>query len=172
MARKPYLEFSVEDRHAGAYVYGYGLKHGWFEKPDKSGGCSACLTPLGKGPIEEHREDYSKVEPEETVILCCRCHRVLHMRDRYPDGWNFYRTKVREGYQWHWEKNIAPIANEMRSKSMSRAKLVNEPRDRTVLDDINDGVLLTGTPEERRERMKNLHELAERLKSGGQSTLF
>ncbi|MGW8179031.1 MAG: hypothetical protein ACWGQW_09740 [bacterium] len=172
MARKPYLEFSIDDRHAGSYVYRYGLKNGWFESPDKSAGCSACLLPFGKGPIEAHREDYSKIEPEECVIICCRCHRVLHMRDKYPEAWDFYRDKVREGYQWHWEKNIAPIANEMRSKSMSRAKLANEPRDRTVLDDINDGVLLTGTPEERRERMKNLHELAERLKSGGQSTLF
>jgi hypothetical protein len=170
VARKPYLEFSVEDRHAGSYVYRHGLKSGWFTKPDKSGGCSACRVTVG--PIESHREDYSKIEPEETVTLCCRCHRVLHMRDRYPEQWDFYREKVREGYQWHWEKNIAPIANEMRSKSTSRAKLINKPRDRTVLDDINDGVLLTGTPEERRKRMDDLHELAKRLKSGGQSSLF
>lgn len=172
MARKPYLEFSVEDRHAGAYVYNWKLKHKVFKQKDKSGGCEACKLPLGKGPIEAHREDYSRVEPEETVILCCRCHRVLHMRDRYPEAWDFYRNKVREGFQWHWEKDIRPIANEMKSMSMTRANPVNDPRDRTVLDDINDGVLLTGTPEERRKRMEELHKLAKHLKAGGQISMF
>jgi hypothetical protein len=172
MARKPYLEFSIEDRHVGASMYVYGLKNGWFENKSKENGCEACLMPLGSGPIELHREDYSIIDPSELIVICYRCHRVLHMRDRYPEGWDFYREKVREGYRWPWTKDIGPAAGAMRSMNLNGARLVNEPRDRTVLDDIHDGVYLKGTPEDRQDRLKNLYKLEAEIKSGSQVTLF
>jgi hypothetical protein len=172
MARKPYLEFSVEDRHTGSFVYSHGLKNGWFEAKDKSGGCEGCLMPYGSGPIEAHREDYSLIDPMEVVILCYRCHRVLHMRDRYPEGWEFYREKVREGFQWRWCKDIGPAAGAMRSMSMKDARLVNKPRQRTALDDIHDGVYLRGTPYDRQMRLARLYEMAEEIRSDKQDSLF
>lgn len=172
MARKPYLEFSIEDRHVGSFVYRHGLKNGWYAAKSKENGCEACLMPLGSGPIERHREDYSIIDPNEAIIICYRCHRVLHMRDKYPDGWDFYREKVREGFRWDWCKDIGPAAGAMRSKNMNAAKLLNEPRERTVLDDIHDGVYLQGTPEDRRERLNRLYKIAEEIRAEGQETLF
>lgn len=172
MARKPYLEFSIEDRHVGSFVYRHGLKVGWFEPRSKEDGCEACLMPFGNGPIELHREDYSIIDPSELVVICYRCHRVLHMRDKYPEGWDFYRDKIREGYRWPWTKDIGPAAGAMRTMNMTGAKLVNEPRSRTVLDDINDGVYLKGTKEDRRERLSRLYEMSESIKSGTQESLF
>lgn len=165
MARKPYLEFSVEDRHTGAYLYAKGIKLGLWEAPDTSAGCSACGQT--SGDIEAHREDYSKIEPDELVVLCYRCHRVLHMRDRYLDGWEFYREKVREGWRWPATKSITVTANDMKLKRLNGAKRENDPVDRTVLDDIHDGVLLTGTPEERRERMERLYDMKKNNSLGG-----
>lgn len=172
MARKPYLEFSVEDRHVGSFVYHQYLKRGIFEAKSKKGGCEACLMPFGKGPIEGHREDYSSIAPEEVIIICYRCHRVLHMRDRWPEEWDFYRNKIREGWRWPWAKDIGPVAGDMRSKNIAKAKLLNAPRGRTVLDDIHDGVYLTGTPEDRRERLQELYSIAADIRAGGQAKLF
>lgn len=171
MARKPYLEFSVDDRHASSRMYGRLLRNGTITRVDKSGGCAACF--MTKGPIEEHREDYSSLENDSLVVLCYRCHRVLHMRDRWPDEWDFYREKVRLGWQWGWSKSIGPVAGDMRSCSLDRARLVNEPRDRTPLDDINDGVLLKGTPEDRRARLDIIHGMDRDWKrTGGSAALF
>jgi hypothetical protein len=170
MARKPYLEFSVEDRHVSSRLYRHGVKNGWFDPPDKSAGCAACTQ--GSGPIERHREDYSQIEPNDSlVILCYRCHRVVHMRDRYPDGWEYYRTKVREGWRWDWAKDIGPVASDMRSQREPDRK-VREALDRTPLDDIHDGTLLAGTPEDRQERLQKLYAMWAEVKNGGQASLF
>lgn len=147
------------------------VKAGTYERMDKSGGCSACLQT--SGPIENHREDYSWLGPESLVVLCYRCHRVLHMRDRWPDEWDFYREQVRQGWRWNWSKTIGPVAGDMRSCSVERAKLVNPPRKLTTLDDIHDGLLLIGTPEERQERMREIHEMDRNWsESGGTPELF
>lgn len=170
MARKPYLEFSVADRRASAKLYSYGLKNGWFERPSKEGGCTACFQT--KGPIETHREDYSQIEPNDSlVVICYRCHRVLHMRDRYPEGWEFYRDRIREGWQYQWTKDIGPAAGDMRAKNPPRFK-PNEARERTILDDIHDGILLKGTPEERQERLKEIHRRWAEIENRGQQGLF
>ena len=170
MAKKPYLEFSVEDRNLGSYVYRWKVKHGEIEPKSKEGGCEACGQT--EGQIENHREDYSSIDPNELITLCCRCHRVLHLRDSDPSGWDFYRERILEGYRWEPEKRIAFIINEMKFHKLDRASKVNVAKEYSVLDDIEKGAYLKGTQEERRKRMDELVELAKTLKSGGQSTLW
>lgn len=151
-------------------MYGRMLRSGQTPPVDKSE-CAACK--MTQGQIEAHREDYSWLGNESLVVLCYRCHRVLHMRDRWPDQWDFYREQVRQGWQWRHTKAIGYVSGDMRSCSLEHAKRVNAPRKRTVLDDIHEGVLLIGTPEERRERMAKIHEANDNWKSSkGTSTLF
>lgn len=170
MAKKSYREFSVEDRHVSARIYGRRLKSGEVEPMDKSE-CWACGQT--EGQIEAHREDYSWLGNESLVVLCCRCHRVLHMRDRWPDAWDYYRERVRQGWQWPASRAIGTIATDMRSMSVDGAKLVNDPRDRTVLDDIHDDKYMFGTPEQRQERLAELYRIEEEWKNGKRSpTLF
>lgn len=170
MARKPYLEFSVADRHASSRMYGRMLRSGETEPVDKSE-CVACKQT--EGQIEAHREDYSWLGNESLVILCYRCHRVLHMRDRWPDEWDYYREQIRQGWQWNATKSIGYVSGDMKACSVERAKRVNPPRERTALDDIHDGILLIGTPEERQKRMEEIHELNANWKSSrGTAPLF
>lgn len=170
MARKPYLEFSVEDRHASSRMYGRFLRNGTVEPVDKSQ-CVACKQT--EGQIEAHREDYSWLGNESLVVLCYRCHRVLHMRDRWPDEWDFYREQIREGWQWNATKSIGYVSSDMRSCSVERARRVSAPRERTALDDIHDGILLIGTPGDRRQRMADIHQMNDNWKkSGGSTSLF
>lgn len=160
MAKKPYLEFSVDERHLSAKLWKLKKRAGLISPPDLSH-CAACLQM--EGTIEAHREDYSFSDETSLVPLCYRCHRVVHMRDRFPHGWDHYVELIRSGYQFAATKSIGVVSDDMVNMAAPKLRLsIN--RFRTVLDDINDGNLLVGT---RADRVQRLEDMAEELKNWG-----
>lgn len=155
MARKAYGLYSVEDRRVSSRLFRLRLRQGVWERPSKER-CDACSQDVG--PIEWHREDYSLIEPEGLVTICYLCHRILHMRDRMPEGWDFYRLVIRMGGRYRWTKHIGTAASIMHNQIDPTLKMRNQPRERTILDDIHDNVLLVDTVDVRRARMDAMYE--------------
>lgn len=164
MARKPYGEFSVIDRHISSRLYRLDVRRGFLPAAVKEI-CEACLQ--SDGQIENHREDYSRCDATGLIILCYRCHRILHMRDNNPEAWDDYREAVRRGYQWHATRNFGiVIGQNMKGRTLPDRR-TNAPRERTVLDDVNDGVYLSDPPDVRAARMAAMYERYRELEAEG-----
>ena len=61
--------------------------------------CECCGQMEGR--IELHAEDYGEPFTVATMgayVLCMWCHRMLHMRYRYPEGWQRYLNALRTGF--------------------------------------------------------------------------
>lgn len=153
MAKKPYLEFSIAERHRSAKLWKLKRKAGLIPIFDTSA-CAACGMDAG---VEAHREDYSFSDNTSLVALCHRCHRVLHMRDRYPDGWDHYRKQIRMGFGYYDCRNIGVIASMMANCAAPDFRS-NPPVGRSVLDDIHDSVLLVGTRADRIQRLADMEQ--------------
>lgn len=104
--------------------------------------CDAC--GQSEGVIQAHSEDYS--EPFGDHIgaygFCYLCHMMIHCRHHDRNRWDQYRQAVREGHQ--------PAALKGRNWTAVKAILSGaEPlwgehrvvRERTVLDDIAEGII-------------------------------
>lgn len=155
MARKPYKGISAEERGKASRIYRKRLKTGLVDRPAKTR-CEACLQRGGQ--IERHREDYSFVDNTSIIVLCCRCHRMVHLADRYPDAWHEYRRLVRQGYQWGPTKAIGLIISDHVEQRRIPAAPANDPRRSTVLDEIEAGNHLHGDLETRRARLMQVFE--------------
>lgn len=165
MAKKPYNGYSVQDRNVSARLFKRDMKNGLFPNPKKAF-CEACL--LTRGQLESHREDYSLCGPEGLVTLCYRCHRVLHMRDNNPVAWNAYRGAIRRGFQWQATRAFGKVmAENIKGRILPSEHPVNQPRERTILDDIHDGLLLSDPLEIRQERLRALYARYRRLEAEG-----
>lgn len=165
MARKPYGEFSVEDRHVSARLFKLDMKAGLFPNP-KQDACEACLQ--SEGQLDSHREDYSLCGPEGLVTLCYRCHRVLHMRDNHPVAWDAYRGAIRRGFRWEATRGFGKMLAENINGRILPSKLpINAPRGRTILDDIHDGLLLADPPAIRQARLRALYARYRALEADG-----
>jgi len=170
MARKPYNGFSVEDRRVSSRLFRLYLKLGRWERPSKDR-CTICY--LAAGPIEWHREDYSIIDPSGLVTICYRCHRVLHMRDKFPEAWDAYRGAIRRGYRWQIASHIGTVMRDnMYGRILPAGSPTNAPRARTLLDDIHEGLLLPDTPEIRRLRMDALYDEYDELRRRTDNSLF
>lgn len=150
MAKKSYRGISAEERGKASRIYRKRLKAGLIPRPSKTQ-CAACLQKNGQ--IERHREDYSFVDNTSIIVLCCRCHRMVHLADRYPEAWNEYRRLVRLGYQWGPTKAIGLIIADNVDPGRLPAAPANAPRESTVLDEIESGQHLHGDLETRRARL-------------------
>ena len=154
MARKPYGIYSVEDRRVSSRYFRLLLAQGVFERPQKDH-CDCCFQTAG--PIEWHREDYSIIDPAGLITICYLCHRVLHMRDKWPGGWDAYRDRIREGGQYPWTNSIAKAGSIIRNTPYP-LHFPNEARERTPLDDVHDETYLFDAPDIRRARMDAMYE--------------
>lgn len=165
MAKKAYNGFSVDDRHVSARLFKLDMRNGVFPDPKKSA-CEACLIDMGQ--LESHREDYSLAGAEGLLTLCYRCHRVLHMRDNNPGAWDAYRGAVRRGFQWAATRDFSRvIAENIKGRVLPSKHPLNVARERTILDDIHDGLLLADPPEIRAERLAALYDRYRSLESAG-----
>jgi hypothetical protein len=152
----PYNGFTSEDRTVSSKLFRARLKAGVYETPQKDH-CEACFQ--SEGQIEWHREDYSIVDPSTLFTICYRCHRVLHMRDRYPETWDLYRKLIREGRQWYDTKSIGTVMKEnVKAIVLRGSSVVNDPRPWTLLDAVDDGSMLNDTHEVRMVRMAQVWE--------------
>lgn len=157
MPRGNYNGFTPEDQKRGGQLQTTGYGNGMLVRQWE---CEAC-TIIGKvpGDIIAHLEDYS--DPFDGAIwLCYRCHTMLHARFNNPKDWDSYRNLVAAGYTYPLAKSYHRVLSDHRapqSLSVYWARRPSPPRERTILDDIHDGVLLPGA--ESYERMRLIHEM-------------
>lgn len=163
MAKKSYNGYSVEDRHVSARLFKKDMQAKVFPNPKKPF-CEACL--IREGQLESHREDYSLAGPLGLITLCYRCHRVLHMRDNHLSAWEAYRAALRRGAQWHATRSFG-IVMAQNVNGRIPGSLVNAPRERTILDDIHDGLYLADPLEVRQARLEALYARYRELEAEG-----
>lgn len=170
MSRGDYNGFSEADQNRGGQIqttaYGNGaLVRQWW--------CEACLVQGCKpGDIIPHLEDYSR--PIEKVIwLCYRCHTMLHARFDHPDEWDKYRTEIASGLVFPQTRSYRQVLSEAETGRFQFRPASGPARERTVLDDIHEGLLLPeGTTEEVRARMDDLHKNGWKVYQRQAETLF
>lgn len=135
-----YNGFSPTQRRRALSWYNAQLAAGRRFRPTQ---CEACGQT--DGVVEAHSEDYS--EPFGDHIgaygFCYLCHMMIHCRHHDLARWDEYRRAIREGWRppaprgrnWgavkHLLAGIEPLWREY----------ANAPRERTVLDDIAEGIL-------------------------------
>lgn len=105
--------------------------------------CAAC--GQHEGLIDSHAEDYSEPFGDHTDAypLCYVCHMMLHCRFAAPAAWDTYREAVRDGYQAPAQKtrDFQKIRRILAGYTPLWRECKNAPCERTVLDDISDGIL-------------------------------
>ena len=126
---KTYNGFSSEQR-AKSLV--------WFKKQVAEGKrvkhtvCEVCGQT---NHIQDHDEDYS--EPFGDHIgkygLCYFCHQVVHLRDRFPKGWEYFKQKISDGAIFEPVDNIGSVMSFMRRPEKLSFKS-GPPRGKTFLD--------------------------------------
>lgn len=152
-----YNGFTEEERAKGGAIQTWAYGKGYLVRAER---CEACNVK-GQEPadIVAHLEDYT--EPiTGSIFLCYRCHKMLHLRFRFPEAWSQYRDKVREGSYWPLATNNPRVV--MRDHvtpkldGMSPEGERGESKNRTVLDDIDDGVLHPGPRERWTDKMQSI----------------
>ena len=106
--------------------------------------CEACGQT--EGIIEAHSEDYSDPFGDHIGAygFCYVCHMMIHCRLKAPEAWKDYREAVRAGYRPPAQsaRNFGAVKALLAGKvPLWRDEYENEPRERTVLDEIDEGLL-------------------------------
>jgi hypothetical protein len=113
--------------------------------------CEACGQT--EGIVEAHSEDYSAPFGDHIGAygFCYVCHMMLHCRHHDRARWDRYRQIIREGYR-------APAPQGRAWGAVKAILSGQEPlwtawapaRERTVLDDIDEGILRRANDQEDR----------------------
>jgi hypothetical protein len=117
--------------------------HDWLKAAIKMGVvpepkvCAACSQERGK--IEYHAEDYNwKFIPG--IVLCYRCHTMVHLRDSHPEFWAEYRQAIREGARFAPALSFGEVLHHVQSGSIDSAYFdIVEANEVDVLGMIDSG---------------------------------
>jgi hypothetical protein len=148
-----YNGFTGPERKKGGALQTWAYSRGYLVRPEN---CTACrIRGVVPGEIIAHLEDYT--EPiKGAIFLCYRCHRMVHLRAEWPEDWLDYITAVRNGYAWPLTRSRREVASQHLGTldPLMNARKLNRRRDRTVLDDIHEGLLHPGPRSEWGDRME------------------
>ena len=136
---KSYNGFTPEQRT----IAGKWLRERWASGARKRPTiCAACGQTAGR--IDGHSESYA--EPYGPHIgafdLCMRCHLAVHCRLVRPGKWDHFRRGIRAGAMFPAADTWEDFRCWWFSSGPAMAgadPAANEPRERTILDDIHDG---------------------------------
>jgi hypothetical protein len=103
--------------------------------------CEACGQT--EGIVEAHSEDYSAPFGDHIGAygFCYVCHMMIHCRFKAPDAWVSYISALRDGHRPlpSYSRAFGVIRGLLAGRYTLWSNTPNAPRERTVLDDIDEG---------------------------------